>query len=229
MKTTQIALTLGLALASNLAAAQANINVAVNVTVPPCTVALQDATNITFNTTAADIAAAPNSTGLNFNPISFGSSIAPFADVGVRNTSINLACPVPQRVMMKFNDTANDVWPGSHRIYALKSGAGDAGFIGAYNIAFNGKPMVDGVENDVVYRWSTSFSDWRAPIMDVFLGGTYEYAFADAGSLTPKAVSSAVVPVSIRVALSKARVAAAAVGGVIPPISGATTITVHSF
>jgi hypothetical protein len=229
MKTTQIALTLGLALASNLAAAQANINVAVNVTVPPCTVALADSTAMSFQMDAAAVAAAPDAA--NFGMYHMGRLIKPWAEVGLRDNTINVNCSVPQRVMMKFADNANDFNSGAHMTYVMKKGgqAGEGAFVGAYEINFNGKPTVDGVPRDVVYRWAAQFSDWRAPIFNAFANETYEYAFADAGSLVPRAISSASIPVTVRVALSKAKIAEAAVGGVIPPLSGSTTITVSSF
>jgi hypothetical protein len=211
------------------AAAQVSLNVSVGVTVPPCSVALADASAMSIQMTAGDVARQSNSTLLNVSEL--GMDIAPFADVGRRDTHINIACPIPQRVLMRFGDPLNDVAIGSHRVFVLKKGGGPGSenFVGAYNIAFNGQTLVDGQAKDVVYRWTSNFQDWRLPVHNVFLNGAYEYAFADLGSVTPLSISSAMVPVSIRLALSKARVASAAVGGVIPPIVGAATITVSSF
>jgi hypothetical protein len=229
MKSRKIALACVVLAVPGWAVAQVSLQVSVGVTVPPCSVALADASTMSIQMTAADVARQPTSALLSVDVLA--SELGSVVDVGRRDTNITVSCPIAQRVMMRFGDPLNDVLAGSHRAFVLKKGGGVGGdsVLGAYNIAINGQTLVDGQARDVVYRWASNFQDWRVPAQGVFLNGTYEYAFADAGSLTPLSISSATVPVSIRLGLSKARVAAAAVGGVIPPIVGAATVTVSSF
>jgi hypothetical protein len=220
MKFGKIALASMLALGSNWAAAQANLDVTVNVTVSPCAVSLDDASALTVTKSIAEVLSAPDD---NQNIVNSFQGQAPTAHVLSRATNIRVNCAVAQRVYMQFADTHNQA--GSFATaYQLRSGADN---IGAYNFNFAGSPVADGAAVQTHYSWGSTWEP--ATNLRFTTGGGIRYGFFNSATgSSPVAVTSLAVPVSIDVGISKALAQAKAASGSFT-VSGAATISVTSY